>query len=186
MKRFKNILLIFDEKPSGESTLDRAVDLAEKNKARLTVIRVIKKIPPDYQMLIRTFKPGEILQVAIRNYTRELKTYLAEFHPAHKIEIRVVAGEAFIEIIKEVLRNNHDLVIETVPCMGRGIGMFPSSTALHLLRKCPCPVLLLLKPGHQQRFKQVMVATDVTPTQNRAIDTTLMDLFCYIQLQEDE
>ena len=53
--------------------------------------------------------------------------------------------------------------------------MLFGSTAMHQLLKCPCP-LLLLKPGDQQGFEQVMLAVDVIPTQNRGIDTTMMEL----------
>lgn len=51
------------------------------------------------------------------------------------------------------------------------------STAMHLLRKCPCPVLLL-KPAQQQRFGQVMVAVDVVPAEPKETDlnNTMMEL----------
>ena len=118
MKRFSNILLIYDDTSSGAATLDRAVKLATKNQARLTVIRVIKEIPHEYQMLTTTFTPGEIMQVAVKNYTRDMKVCLAKFYPDQTIESRVVVGEEFIAIIKEVLQNGHDLVIKTSLVIG--------------------------------------------------------------------
>jgi universal stress protein E len=177
VKRFKNILLVYDDTSSGAATLGRAVDLAGKNQARLTVIRVIKEIPRDYQMLITTFSPGEVMQVAIKNYTQDMEAYLAKFHTNQTITTRVVAGEEFIEIIKEVLHNDYDLVIKTAQGMGGKMTILFGSTAMHLLRKCPCPVLLL-KPGQQQQFDQIMVAVDVVPAKDKEIDqnNTMMEL----------
>jgi nucleotide-binding universal stress UspA family protein len=45
MKRFKNILLVFDEGARGEAALERAATLAKENKARLAVIEVIEDMP---------------------------------------------------------------------------------------------------------------------------------------------
>ncbi|HHD62971.1 MAG TPA: universal stress protein, partial [Desulfobulbaceae bacterium] len=73
-----------------------------------------------------------------------------------------VAGREFIEIINAVLRNNHDLVIKTARGMGGKVGMLLGSTAMHLLRKCPCPVWII-KPKQRQHYGRIMAAVDVVP-----------------------
>lgn len=162
MKRFKNILLVYDGRESGQSTFGRAIDLAARNQARLTVIRVINQIPRDYRMLITSLSPEEIMEIAVREHTLLLEKHIAPFSETGMIRLRVVAGREFIEIIKEVLHSNHDLVIKTVRGMGGTIDMLFGSTAMHLLRKCPCPVWLI-KPEQGQHYRRIMAAVDVVP-----------------------
>ncbi|MEA3467266.1 MAG: universal stress protein, partial [Thermodesulfobacteriota bacterium] len=59
--------------------------------------------------------------------------------------------------------NNHDLVIKTARGMSGRIGVLFGSTAMHLLRKCPCPVWLI-KPGQGQYYDRIMAAVDMEPS----------------------
>ena len=188
MKRFKNILLVYDGTESGQPTLTRAIDLAARNQAKLTVIQVINQIPRDYRMLITSLSSEEIMEVAVREHTLLLEKYIAPFSEAAGIQFRVVVGREFIEIIKEVLRNNHDLVIKTARGMGGTIGMLFGSTAMHLLRKCPCPVWLI-KPGQGQYFRLIMAAVDVVPPdiEDNDLNNKIMELATSLaQLEESE
>lgn len=162
MKRFKNILLVHDQRASGQSTLDRAIALAEQNQASLTVIHVLKQLPRDYRMLVTAIPPKEIMEIVVREHTLLLEQYIARFTKGTGIRYKVVVGKEFVEIIKEVLRGNHDLVIKTARGMGGAIGMLFGTTAMHLLRKCPCPVWLM-KPSQEQRIGRIMAAVDVVP-----------------------
>ena len=162
MQRFKNILLVYDGREYGQSTIARAIDLATRNKARLTVIQVIPQIPRDYRMLITSLLPQEIMEIAVKEHTLLLQKHFEHFPEAAKIPLKVVFGHEFVEIIKEVLRNNHDLVIKTARGMGGRTGMLFGSTAMHLLRKCPCPVWLI-KPEQGPQFNRIMAAVDVMP-----------------------
>ena len=58
-----------------------------------------------------------------------------------KIEVKVLVGNASIEIIREVLRYQRDLVIKSVWKTSIGQQLF-GSTDLKLLRKCPWPGLV--------------------------------------------
>lgn len=162
MERFENILLVYDGTESGQATLTRAIDLATRNHAKLTVIKVISQVPHDYRVLITSLLPEEIMDIAVREYTLLLEKQTAPFEKAIKIETKVVIGREFIEIVKEVLHNKHDLVIKTARGMGGRIGVLFGSTAMHLLRKCPCPVWLI-KPKQGQYFGRIMAAVDVEP-----------------------
>lgn len=162
MQRFKNILLVYDDRESRESTLARAIDLAKLNQARLTVIQVINQLPRDYRMLITSLPPHEVMEIAVKEHTQLIEKHIEHHLEAIKIQTQVVVGREFIEIIKEVLRNNHDLVIKTARGMGGTVDMLFGSTAMHLMRKCPCPVWLI-KPDQGPRFLRVMAAVDVAP-----------------------
>ncbi len=177
MKRFKNILLVYDGLEYGQSALAGAIELAADNQASLTLIRVIDQIPHDYRMLITSLTPEEIMAIAVREHTQRLEKYLARFPGGAGIRIKVVAGREFIEIIQEVLRNHHDLVIKTARGMDSTLGMLFGSTAMHLLRKCPCPVWLR-KPGSLPHYRRIMAAVDVMPPdiEENDLNTKIMEL----------
>ena len=177
MKRFKKILLVHDSGESGQSTLSRAIDLARRNQASLTVIQVIGQIPRDYRMLVTSVSSEEIMKLASKEHTLLLEKEVAHFPETSRIMCKVVVGREFIEIVKEVLRNKHDLVIKTARGMGGTLGMLFGSTAMHLLRKCPCPVWLI-KPYQDQGFHRIMAAVDVEPTraETRELNHEILEL----------
>ena len=177
MKRFKNILLVSDDKESGQATLARAIDLATRNQAQLTLIKAISQVPRDYRAMITALLPEEIMEIAVRECKQLLEKQISPFDNTARIEIKVIIGREFIEIIKEVLRNKHDLVIKTARGMGGRIGVLFGSTAMHLLRKCPCPVWLI-KPKQDQYFGRIMAAVDVEPTmtENNDLNNKIMQL----------
>lgn len=160
MERFKNILVVHEDGENGRATLARAVKLADRNGADLTLIRIIDQIPDDYKMLITAMTPDEIMQESVREQEKKLTQYVSSF--AIPISVQVSSGREFIEIIRQVLKNGHDLVIKTARGMTSSWGMLFGSTAMHLLRKCPCPVWLV-KPGSGERYRRIMAAVDVAP-----------------------
>jgi len=58
-------------------------------------------------------------------------------------------GTGFLQIIRTVLRNGHDLVIKPAENPDFIERLFGSDD-MHLLRKCPCPVWLT-KPGKSRK-----------------------------------
>ena len=53
MKRFKKILFVNDCKLKREMPLERAVNLAKRNQALLTVVEVLEKPPHDTQTFLK-------------------------------------------------------------------------------------------------------------------------------------
>ena len=45
MQRFKNILVVVDEKTENRAVVEQAVTLAQRNQARLTVVNIVKELP---------------------------------------------------------------------------------------------------------------------------------------------
>ena len=56
---------------------------------------------------------------------------------------KVLGGSPFIEVIKEVLRQGHDLVMMAAEGEGGVEDALFGSTSTHLMRKCPCPVWVM-------------------------------------------
>ena len=86
-------------------------------------------------------------------------------------------GTPFLEIIREVLRNEHDLVMTTAEGRGGLKERLFGSTTMHLMRKCPCPVWVI-KPSQPERYTRILAAVDPAPLDEGqfAVNIKIMDL----------
>ncbi|MDH3348208.1 MAG: universal stress protein [Desulfobulbaceae bacterium] len=162
MKRFKNILFISGPEEEKGKSFQRAVELAEHNGAELMVIEVIEGVPNRKINSDRYVLAGKLLEIMIRERLTRLERMIEPIIKNEKIQVsaKVVTGRLFLEVIKEVLRGKHDLVIKsTADQKGLTSALFGSSD-MHLLRKCPCPVWII-KHGEKLRCSKVMAALDV-------------------------
>ena len=175
MKRFCNILLVADEGTDYSAALQRAVTLARNNQALLTICAVVEAVPHDLQMAITVATPAELQSTAVsekRDWLDELvKSVAANGVP---LEAKVLIGKPFIQIIRQVLGNDHDLIIKCAEDAGDLRGMLFGSTDMHLMRKCPCPVWII-KPMEHHKYCRILAAVDqdseepVTDLLNRQI-----------------
>jgi universal stress protein E len=178
MRRFKNILLVAGGEGWEKAALKRAVALAKNNHARLTVVDVIEELPRNLRVLITTMHLADLQKLAVAERLEELKQRIEPvLAKGFKIEAKVLVGSPFLEIIREVLRNKHDLVMKTARGKGGLREMLFGSTATQLMRKCPCPVWVI-KPAHQKKFDRIMAAVDTDPTDKTktSLNATIMEL----------
>ena len=157
MDRFKNILFVMEKSPDQVSVLARAVSLAESHRAGLTVLDVV---PPVRNLQEYPAERKEALEILIRPFEKQVK-----------IETRVMMGTVFLEIIRLVLKNSHDLVMKAAENPGFLKRLFGSND-MHLLRKCPCPVWLAKLP-EKTKYDCVMAAVDFDPLRPTALEQAL-------------
>ena len=138
MKRFKDVLVVVprEKDPSGR-TVARGMELALRNDAKLTLIDVVPALRPRSRRMAVGATSVDLEELMIDTRRRELE----ELATAKGVDARVIVevGVPFVKVIERVQRNGHDLVI-TAPDGGPAHGLRGATTALHLLRKCPCPV----------------------------------------------
>lgn len=159
MKRFKSILYVAESDNHQESALARAVSLAENNQAALTVIDIIPTVMNEYPEDIMSHRM-QFLESMIEPYTRRLE-----------IKVKLETGTVFLEVIREVLRNGHDLVIkpaENPDFLKRLFG----STDIHLLRKCPCPVWIMKLP-EKSNYNCIVAAIGFKPLEVSEVEESL-------------
>lgn len=102
-----------------------------------------------------------ILEQIKQEEQRQLNLFTAKFLEAGiQTTTKIVVGIPFIEIIREVLLNNHDLVMISAEGMGNIKESLFGSTTMHLMRKCPCPVWVI-KTGQTRQFHRILAAVDV-------------------------
>ena len=94
---------------------------------------------------------------------------MVSFHGVRS-SARVLVGKTSYEIIGEVVRDQHDLVVRTTKGAHSRRSGWLGTTSTRLLRKCPCPVWLV-KPESTPRFLRVLAAVEP-----RAVDEAHCDL----------
>jgi len=162
MKRFKNILLVCDFDVKQDSAVDRAISLARQNDARLTAITVVKDIPADVGMLITAMTPQEIFELVVNDRRQKVDALVADIgKQGVDAKSLVITGTPFMEIIRQVMRDEHDLVILAAEGKGGIKERLFGSTSMHLMRKCPCPVWVV-KAAKRTKYKKIMAAVDIT------------------------
>jgi len=165
MKRFSNILLVVDERADYSAALKRGATLARKNQARLTVCAIVDAVPSEVRIGSIRITPRQVLDVATARKREWLEdTVNSVATDGVSVDMKVLVGKPFIEIIRQVLRNNHDLIIKCADADGALREILFSSTDKHLMRKCPCPVWII-KPTERQKYLRILAAVDQDPEQ---------------------
>jgi nucleotide-binding universal stress UspA family protein len=162
MKRFKNILFAVETGEACKSALERAITLAEINQANLTVVDVIERVTADSKILKKDTIDADLQTAMVGASEQTLEALIDPYRKRIKIRTKVLTGTPFLQIICEVLRNGHDLVIkipETQNWMDRLFGC----SDMNLLRHCPCPVLII-KPTALISFHLILAPVDLDGT----------------------
>jgi len=186
MKRFKKILFVAAPNTDVTVSFRRTLSLAKHNQAHLTVVDIIDRLPPDLLRLITVMNPIELQEIMIKERLSQLEKLVK---PARKkgirISTKVLIGKPFLEIIHEVLRNHHDLVIKSAEGKGTAKQLLFGSTDMHLMRKCPCPVWVI-KSSKRKQYARILAAVDPDPFNEEAkeLNTLIMDLATSLAMQE--
>jgi nucleotide-binding universal stress UspA family protein len=165
MQNFKHIL-VYAGTEQPETAVTRATELALENKARLTLMDVVKPLPKSLGlnralgMMAKVAKPDDLEKLFAADRRRKLLDIAADFSDtAVPLDVVVAIGDPATEITRQVVNGDHDLVVKTADGFSAGGRLF-GSVAKSLLRLCPCPVWLL-KPEIHGEFDQVLAAIDV-------------------------
>ncbi len=174
MQQFKNILYIAEASVAQGPAMAQAVSLAEKNQANLTVIDVIPNVTASLFTPPGGPTPAELQTAIINNRRKELETLIAPYKQRLSIRLDVLAGKTFLEAIRAVIRNKHDLLIKPAENPNIVERLFGSND-MHLLRKCPCPVWLI-RPDEKAGYACILAAVDFNldmPDTSHTVDQNL-------------
>lgn len=178
---FRNILAPTDFSEHAAGALGRAVALAEKTGASVTVAHVI----PDE--VVAASVPGTSFATHWEIPTADLKQaekklveeamqrlihWIEPFKKAGRgpLNAEVLVGVPFVEIIRAVTRNRHDLVVAGTRGLGAVGRLLVGSTAERLVRKCPCPVWIV-HPQHEWPLRSILVPVDLSPVSAQCLET---------------
>ena len=150
MENYQNILVVIDPTTNEQKALNRAIDLASKvnanseNKAKVSAFLCVF----DFSYEMTTILSGEerdvMRQSVIKDKEYWLKNFINDLKSDVEVECQVVwHNRPFEAIIEQVITQNYDLVIKSTHQHDKFKSVIFTPTDWHILRKCPCPVLLV-------------------------------------------
>ncbi len=180
LQRFKNILFVCDEQSAYELALDRVIWLATANDAAVTLVTTIDSGGATDVSKLFSVIPGlgsqEIGEAVIAVHRAKLDARAQLLRDKGiLVETKLLVGTPFIEIIRQVLRGGHDLVVKGAH-RAPGRRYFPGAD-MHLLRKCPCPIWILHSVS-EPKAQRILVAVDPDPANpaRDGLNRTIMEL----------
>jgi universal stress protein E len=173
MQLFQNILVGVDLNrcnPLSTSTLgpiawdaiERGISLAKIDSAKVLFFAAVNLSEEALQPLPehdRT-RMAQTIREAADNVLGQLVTRANQKGVA--AAGKLVSGKGWLEIIRQVLRDRHDLVVVGTRDLTGIRRVLFGNTAMKLLRRCPCPVLVT-KHGTNVSPMNVLAATDLQP-----------------------
>lgn len=186
MNRFSNILLVVDERTDYSAALKRGTTLARKNQANLTVCAIVDTVPSEVRLGAINITSRQILDVATARKREWLEeTVNSVTTDGVSIDKKVLVGKTFIEIIRQVLRGDHDLIIKCADADSVLREILFSSTDKHLMRKCPCPVWII-KPTERNKYLRILSAVDQDPEEpaKDALNRQILEMSTSMALAE--
>lgn len=139
MQRFREILVVATPDPDMPQVIARAAELAERNRARLTLMDVVPGLGARRARIDHGDSSVDLQELLVDARRRELEALASRVMTA-KTRVVVDVGVPFVRVIERVIRYEHDLVITEPDRAESGRGLRGATTTLHLLRKCPVPV----------------------------------------------
>jgi nucleotide-binding universal stress UspA family protein len=153
MEQFESILVDVDATAAVHPELDRAVSLAHRCGARLTIVdSMITSAHATHRL------PVDIDEGVVAGRRHELER-LARRVAKIPTTSRLLVGQSATVLIQEVLRSNHDLLVRSHARDLIAASVYGGAVDDELLRKCPCPVLLVGPGRAPERPRIVGVVT---------------------------
>lgn len=156
--QLQRILYVSEPSTAQDAAVARAVSLAQNNQAQLSVVEVVREVPAGIGMPPGGPISADLTAARVAERRQALDSLVAPYRELVDLDVDVLVGRRFIEVIRTVLRKFYDLVIKPAENPNWFDRIFGADD-MHLLRECPCP-LWLLKPGEKPEYKCILAAVD--------------------------
>jgi universal stress protein E len=145
MEKYQKILAIVDPTTEDQKALNRAVELARKTGASITAFLTIYDFSYEMTTMLSSDEREAMRQSVINDRTQWLMLLIDDIdHGTVNIDCNVIwHNRPFEQIIEQVLSNGYDIVIKGTHQHDKLKSVIFTPTDWHILRKCPCPVLLV-------------------------------------------
>ncbi|MFT5815352.1 MAG: universal stress protein E [Psychroserpens sp.] len=145
MEKYQKILAIVDPTTEEQKAVNRAIELARKTGASITAFLTIYDFSYEMTTMLSSDERAAMRQSVINDRTQWVESLLADLDLSEiSIDCRVIwHNRPFEQIIAQVLNNGYDIVIKGTHQHDKFKSVIFTPTDWHILRKCPCPVLLV-------------------------------------------
>ena len=150
METYQNILVVIDPTTNEQKALNRAIDLASKinhNSDRQTKVSAFLSIF-DFSYEMTTILSSEERDFMRQSMIKDKELWLENLIDELNIDVEITCqvvwhNRPFESIIGRVIKQGYDLVIKSTHQHDKFKSVVFTPTDWHILRKCPCPVLLV-------------------------------------------
>jgi universal stress protein E len=170
METYQNILVVIDPSTDEQKALKRAIDLASKinhngvTKTKVSAFLSIFDFSYEMTTILSSDERDVMRQSVIKDKELWLESIIHDLSPDIEINCKVVwHNRPFEAIIEQVLKQGYDLVIKGTHQHDKFKSVVFTPTDWHILRKCPCPVLLVKEhewPSNGNIIAAVNVGSD--------------------------
>ncbi|MDX2370579.1 MAG: universal stress protein UspE, partial [Colwellia sp.] len=170
METYQNILVVIDPTTNEQKALKRAIDLASKinlngtNQTKITAFLSIFDFSYEMTTILSSEERDVMRQSVIKDKELWLENIIKELHPDIEIDCQVVwHNRPFEAIIERVIKQGYNLVIKGTHQHDKFKSVVFTPTDWHILRKCPCPVMLVKEhdwPSNGNIIAAVNVGSD--------------------------
>ena len=182
MVKFSNIIFVLEDEIDNSAAFELAVTLAKNHQAKLSVIGTVDMSNVDQ----KRSRNNELLRILTEQRQEQLESIVKGIKISGAvINTKVLIGRPFVEIIREAIRQESDLIIKTVKNTKPIKRYLFTASEMKLLRKCPCPVWLV-KPTEQKGDKEILVSLDYKheDMENEALNQRLLELSISLALAD--
>ena len=160
MKSFNNILVATDTRLEVHPIVCEAAQIAHRNGAALKLVDVVPEFPWIARMMVSDHETMQ--QLIAHEKLTKLEALASSYRDEGlDVETKVLWGKTSVEIVREVLRGQHDLVLRVAKGHNSREKGFFGSTARRLLRNCPCAVWLVAS-AETPKYKHIMACIDTS------------------------
>lgn len=138
---FRDVLVVVDATHDAREALSQAIDLAQRERSRLTLITVERRLPACAYLGVAAALP--VVVPAAEAEAREIMCGALSLVPADVPVTTVVAVAPIRQaLLTQIKRGGHDLVVIGARPRGRLRSLF-GSLSHYLVRRSPAPVLVV-------------------------------------------
>ena len=179
--------MVIDGREGGRDAFRRAAELALCNKAKLTVVGMVKSASIIALAGYRSVSLGDLQEKLIRERSAQIEKILESFRrPVVATKHKVLLGGGIKEITHAVQRRGYDLVVKAAEGYAGINTPWYGSNDLLLTRTCPCPVWIV-QPTLKKHYTGVLAAVDIHPSDAERSDVNhlIMDSATAMARQEN-
>lgn len=165
MSQFNKILVVVDPSEDNQKALARAIKLAELHPAQITLFLTIYDLSYEMTTMLSATERDSMQQAVLDDREDWLQHLIIESKTdSEKIATKVIwHNRPYESIIRTVIEGNYDLVVKGTREHDTLKSVIFTPTDWHLLRKCPCSVLLVKEhewPEDSQLLAAVSAGAD--------------------------
>lgn len=150
MNAIKKILAVIDPSKEQQKGLLRSFELARKSGAAITAFLSVYDFSYEMTTMLSLDERDMMRDAVIKSRENWIKELIAPYVNDLDISYKVVwHNRPFEAMIKTVLEDNYDIIVKGTHQHDTLKSILFTPTDWHLIRKCPCPVLLVKEHAWQ-------------------------------------